>query len=691
MKNKSRSLSKSLILFFMVFLAAILGIVVSVILVITNQTFEGSYQEGSQTALQGLSGTLKADSEKTLQAAIKLAGNSSLVDAVSKDNSYIMGSLIKDTVSSYDLSYVFITDAKGKVLSSSTTSVDSTDFSGLTHVQKALNGECTTVCEPVEGKNLSYCAASPIKLGEKIIGTVSAVYSLQDTVLLGQMKSYTGCEYTVFYGDERINTTLQVNGKRQTGTRMPADISGKVIAGKQNYSGKTNIFGSMYMAQYSPLIGPTGKAVGAVFAGKNIDNAENTLRTSVFVSIGISVLLMVISAILLSRFIKKRVKVPLDQVVRLANSMERGEIGIANPEAVALEVRYNDEVGQVSRALQSTVSTLQQYIGEISHVLSAVSEGDLTVAAEQEYYGDFSEIKNALNRILDSLRQAFSQIGESSGAVTVRSEQLSAGAMALSQGATEQASATEQLSATISDISEQVRKTAENASVASGFAQQASDEVEKGNRNLQRMMESMNEISEASSSIGKIIKTIEDIAFQTNILALNAAVEAARAGSAGRGFAVVADEVRNLAGRSAQAAKQTTELIENTVKLVSGGVKTANVTAQSFREISESTQKSTSLIQEISAATGAQAAAVTQVTNGIRQIAQVVQNNSATAQENAAASQDLSVQAESLRGQMTRFRLTAGESAEHAEPAPAEETELPELPPQGKYDLAAEG
>ena len=237
------------------------------------------------------------------------------------------------------------------------------------------------------------------------------------------------------------------------------------------------------------------------------------------------------------------------------------------------------------------------------------------------------------------------------------SDQVSSGAQALSQGATEQASSIEQLSASIIEISDQVRSNAVNANNATSLVESVGKEIDRSNIHMQEMIRAISEISDKSAQIGRIIKTIDDIAFQTNILALNAAVEAARAGAAGKGFAVVADEVRNLAGKSAQAASETTELIESSISAVLNGTRIADETAESLSSVVTGASKITSLMQDISKASNEQANSIGQVTQGIEQISGVVQTNSATAEESAAASEELSAQAQLLNSLVSKFKM----------------------------------
>ncbi len=350
-----------------------------------------------------------------------------------------------------------------------------------------------------------------------------------------------------------------------------------------------------------------------------------------------------------------------DNLKSLSEGRLKLDFAVTEGDEYTIEERSNFEA--INRNFKTAVESISAYITEISIVLDMVVSGDISRLIEADFDGDFVELKTSINQIITSLNGMLSNIHKSAQQVAAGTRQVSDGSQSISQGATEQASAIEELSATITLIAEQTRQNAISANQANGLAIHARSSAANGNEQMKRMQSAMTEINEASSNISKIIRVIDDIAFQTNILALNAAVEAARAGAHGKGFAVVAEEVRNLAARSAKAAQETTALIEGSVKKSEAGTEIANKTAESLIEIVEAVENAATLMGEIAVASDQQATGIAQLNNGIEQLSQVVQNNSATSEETAASAEELSSQAEMLRELVGTFKLGNAEAS----------------------------
>jgi methyl-accepting chemotaxis protein len=296
-------------------------------------------------------------------------------------------------------------------------------------------------------------------------------------------------------------------------------------------------------------------------------------------------------------------------------------------------------------------------IGKIVEVAGKIASGDLDVNVNITTRDEIGELAEAFNVMAENMNRALTNINEVAEQVAAGTQQIAASGEALSQGSTEQASAIEEITASMEQVAVQTKANAVNANQANELAITAKDNAIQGNRQMQEMVQAMTEINDASTNISKIIKVIDEIAFQTNILALNAAVEAARAGQHGKGFAVVAEEVRNLAARSADAAKETTAMIEGSIKKVGVGSQIANQTAQALNVIVDGVAKAAMLVGDIAAASNEQTTAITQVNQAIAQVSQVVLTNSATAEESASASEELASQSEVMRGTVGKFKL----------------------------------
>jgi methyl-accepting chemotaxis protein len=342
----------------------------------------------------------------------------------------------------------------------------------------------------------------------------------------------------------------------------------------------------------------------------------------------------------------------IQEVDRLATASVNGELKTRG-NAVQFEGGYQRIVNGFNQALDAIIEP----VNETSVVLQEMATGNLDVAVKGNYQGDHALLAQAVNHTINSFNEVLGEFYNTANQVASGAQNVSDSSQTMSQAASEQAATTEEITASMTEIATQTKQNAENATQANNLAIAAQDQATAGNAQMEKMLEAMTTINESSASISKIIKVIDEIAFQTNILALNAAVEAARAGQYGKGFAVVAEEVRNLAARSANAAKETTDLIESSIEKVGAGTKIANETAQSLGEIVAGIAKTTALVGDIAVASNEQASGITQVNQGIGQIAQVTQTNTATSEESAAASEELAAQAEILKGMVQKFKL----------------------------------
>lgn len=372
------------------------------------------------------------------------------------------------------------------------------------------------------------------------------------------------------------------------------------------------------------------------------------IRTNMFVALAVVAVMQLSSMIMIRRKVLRPMISVRDQM---------GEISQGNLSAAFALEPDTSEIGMLVASIHETKRELKKYISDIDSKLSQMAQGKMDLAIEGSYRGEFLPIQNAMRQILDSLNDALAGINMTARQISQESEKMSSDAQVLSGGAVKQAAAVEQLSTSIQELSTQVDKSSADAEDARQCTSDATLQLEACSQKMEEMTSAMNDISRASVQIGGIIKTIEDISFQTNILALNAAVEAARAGEAGKGFAVVAEEVRSLATKSSAAAQDITELIENSIALVRQGTTLSADTTQALAEGVSGAHQSTQLVEQIAASAQQQVQALHQLTQGMRQISEVVQTNAAMAEKSASSAGQLYMQAEELKISVQHFKL----------------------------------
>ena len=380
----------------------------------------------------------------------------------------------------------------------------------------------------------------------------------------------------------------------------------------------------------------------------HFDQEKNQLLFALILSeVMIFILVQIINFLRISNALK-----PLKKISEAGKEVAGGNFDV--------EIHYpqQDEIGELSRSISEVIGRSKKIVFDLRDRLDAMAGGNFTENLEsEEYVGDYAPLLESLKHIQEDMNKTLQEVHASSVQVLSSAEQVNTGAQSLSQGATEQASSIEELSANMQDISHSIQASTKTAGEAYKLQGEAGVAVLQSNEKMEEMRKAMDDITAKSNEISKIIKTIDDIAFQTNILSLNAAIEAARAGAAGKGFAVVADEVGNLAQKSAKAAQNTGLLIEETIEAVEKGAKITEETAESLNSVSKSTEEVNTLIEKISSASSKDLEGITSLNQGLQQISSVVQANSATAEQSAAASEELTGQANKMNELVERFQL----------------------------------
>ena len=531
------------------------------------------------------------------------------------------------------------------------TTLNNTNISEREYFKRALNGE-TFISSPV------------VRLTDNSITTMVGTKMPDGRVLYGALESQLfskGLKSKT--NDSRLVLVLDKDGMVIASSdpslveeqknfyadndEVYGEISEKMIKGENgNLIIKKD--GESFGSYYQPIDGSDGWSVCVI--GSYSEALDGVVK-AILVSVGIAVLLIGIEIIVAFKVAGKITRSVEYSAERL-NLLSYGDI---HSEA---EVKYtNDETEDMTSSLSLAVSKLRQYINSITENLQGMAKGDFTISNDMEFNGDFEKINDAFGEINDTLGKLITEINVAASDVLTGVRQISNDSAALADGSTKQSTAVEELNTTMSKVAEQAENAAKNAKNAAELTATSAERVNQQEEQMQNMLSAITEVKEKSNEISSIIKTIEDISFQTNILALNASIEAARAGDAGRGFAVVADEVVDLANKSSQAAQDSADLISQTLSAVNRGFKAANESASRMTEVREMSEKVSELVTDIAQTSNDQALAISQTTAGIEQISEVVAQNSVTAIHTATSCEQLTVQANSLREKVSRLKV----------------------------------
>ena len=647
------SIRAKLIVFVSILLIVVASATMGAVLYFFSEYADTSGKEASRAGVEGLHFMLEDSKQEMKDKAIMLASNPDVARAVeAKDTAQVlavMNRILKDA----PIDSVSVSDNQGLIIARVHEPAKKGDsIAKQKNVSEALKGNATTAIEPGPIIKISARAGAPVRNAQgQVVGVITTSTSLSKNETVDHAKKMYKVDTTLFLGDVRESTTVMQNGKRQVGTKLDPKIADIVLKQGKRFDGEAQILGMPYLTSYEPIIGPDGKPIGVLFAGKPLADAH-AARNKMGMAVGVATLLALILALIATLFMAKRITDPLRRLGTAVGAVAGGDL------TRTVDVKSADEVGVLSRDFNTMVGELRKLVRqvhELSQTLAASSE-ELTASADQS-----SDVSH--------------QVAQSITEVAV--------------GASKQLTAVNDTSAVVQEVSASAEEVAATAETITGLSRKSTDATVKGSAAIERAVQQMDSIGAGSSAvngavekladssrqIGEIVNVISGIAGQTNLLALNAAIEAARAGEQGRGFAVVAEEVRKLAEQSEAAAKEITELInQNKIDIqkavqamgeatgsVKVGIEVVNAAGVTFQDISQLTEEVSNQVAGISVAIGEIAKGSEHIVTSVREIEDVSKDSAGQSQNVSAAAQELTASMTEISGSSQNLAKMAQE------------------------------